>query len=238
MRILFLASRTLSNPFDAGQGVVYYEPDRSLGARIVAQRSVFVICNPLIPDQHLKSVVVPRESKGLLEDYLTRLGLSQTALFGDVPGLAAANTTRTQLQRTGPLTPEQHWDRGNRAYQAGRYDDALAAYESYAAALPDVAQPHCLMGDALAALGRYKDANLVWCPVNSQHKDAQDFCRWQGAMTSICGHLREEEQRSREEKTRRLSCELTGHHTSLHESDREPRSADLSWQTSYREPGI
>ena len=155
-------SRTLSNPFDAGQGVVYYEPDRSLGARIVAQRSVFVICNPLIPDQHLKSVVVPRESKGLLRDYLTRLGLSQTALFGDIPGLAAANTTRTRLQRTGTLTPEQHRNRGNRAYQAGRYDDALAAYESYATALPDVAQPHCLKGDALAALGRYKDANLAY----------------------------------------------------------------------------
>ena len=33
-------ARSLDNPFDAGQVVVYYEPDRSLGARIVAQQSV------------------------------------------------------------------------------------------------------------------------------------------------------------------------------------------------------
>ena len=93
---------------------------------------------------------------------LTKLGLSQTALFGDVAGLAAANTARTPLQRTGPPTPEQHRDRGNRAYQAGRYDDALAAYVSYEAALPDVAQPHCLKGDALAALRRFEDADLAY----------------------------------------------------------------------------
>ena len=154
--------RTLDNPFDAGQVVVYYEPDRSLGARIVAQQSVFVICNPFIPAQHLRSVVLPQSSKGPLQDYLTRLGLSQTSLFGDIPGLAAANTRRTPLQRTEPLTPEQHRDRGNRAYQAGRYDDALVAYEAYGAALPNVAQPFCLKGDALAALGQFEDANLAY----------------------------------------------------------------------------
>ena len=121
--------RALQDAFDAGQ-VVYYEPDRSLGARVVAQQSVFVICNPLIPKQHLKSVVVPKSSKNPLQDYLTRLGLSKTTLFGDIPGLAAANTARTPLQRTEPLTPEQHQDRGNRAYQAGRYDDALVDIQS------------------------------------------------------------------------------------------------------------
>ena len=107
-------------------------------------------------------MVVPQSSKGLLLDYLTRLGLSRTSLFGDIPGLAAANTRRTPLQRSEPFTPEQHRDRGNRAYQAGRYDDALAAYEAYAAALPDVAQPYCLKGDAFAALGRFENANLAY----------------------------------------------------------------------------
>ena len=154
--------RELEDPFDARPFVVYYEPDRSLGARIVAQQSVFVICNPLIPKQHLKSVVVPKCTKKPLQDYLTRLGLSKTTLFGDIPGLAAANSARTPLQRTEPVTPEQYQDRGNRAYQAGRYDDALAAYEAYAAALPDVAQPNCLKGDALAALGRFEEADLAY----------------------------------------------------------------------------
>ena len=56
-----------------------------------------MIGDPRIPDQHLKSIVVPQQSKAQLLDYLKRLGLSTRALFGDVPGLAAANTTRTQF---------------------------------------------------------------------------------------------------------------------------------------------
>ena len=154
--------RKLPDPFGAGQFVVYYEPDRSLGARIVAQQSVFVICNPLIPAQHLKSIVIPKNSKGSLLDYLEKLGLSPTSLFGDISGLAAANTRRTPLQPTESLTPEQHRNRGNQAYRAERYDDALTAYEAYGAALPDVAQPYCLIGDTLAALGRFEDANLAY----------------------------------------------------------------------------
>ena len=91
--------RTLDNPFDAGQVVVYYEPDRSLGARIVAQQSVFVICNPLIPAQHLKSVAVPQSSKEPLQHYLTRLGLSPHVAVRGHSGLGGgeyeAHTTAT-----------------------------------------------------------------------------------------------------------------------------------------------
>lgn len=72
--------------------VVYYEPDRSLGARIVAQQSLFVICNPpQIPDGHLRSVIVPKKSKERIIEYLGQVGLSEQVLFGDIPGLARAN---------------------------------------------------------------------------------------------------------------------------------------------------
>ena len=157
----------LDNPFNveqrSGHSIVYYEPDRSLGARIIAQQSAFVILNPPVPEHCLKSLIVPQQSKERLCDYLRRLGLSETRLFGDIPGLAAANATDKRLHRTaGPLSPEQHRDRGNQAYQAGRLDEALAAYESYATMLPDVAQPDCLKGDALAALGRFEEANQAY----------------------------------------------------------------------------
>ncbi len=160
-----LNSRTLEeerkDPFEPRQTVVYYEPGRSLGPRIVAQRSVFVICAPRVPDQYVKAVHVPRESKEELRRYLTRLGLSSTVLFGDIPGLAEANSTRTPLPRS-TSTPEQHRHRGSRAYQTGRYEDALAAYDSYAASRPDVAEPHGLRGDALAAVGRFEDAERAY----------------------------------------------------------------------------
>ena len=143
--------------------IVYYEPDRSLGARIVAQQSVFVICNPpQIPDWCLKSVNVPCAAKESVKEYLERTGLSERALFGDVPGLARANTRRTPLPRKDEFAPEHYRDRGNRAYQAERYADALRQYELYAAALPDVAQPQCLIGDTLAALGRSREATKAY----------------------------------------------------------------------------
>ena len=157
-----LNARQMTDPFDAGSAVVYYEPDRSLGARIIAQQSVFVICNPKIPDQFIRSIEVPRASKTFLRKYLTNLGLSETTLFGDIPGLAAANTTRIRLQQTGPLSPGQYRDRGNRAFQSGRYNDALSAYQSYAEAMPNVAQPYCLKGNALTALGRFEEAKLAY----------------------------------------------------------------------------
>ena len=53
-----------NDPFNAWQqGVYYYEPDRSLGSRIVAQQSVFVIGIPEIPDHHLTTVVVRQAVK-------------------------------------------------------------------------------------------------------------------------------------------------------------------------------
>ena len=151
-----------SNPFDAGIFVMYHEPDHALGARIIAQQSVFVVCNPFLPNRHLKSVLVPQKIKGPMWDYLTRLGLSEATLFADIPGLADANRASKQMQSTGPLTPSQHRDRGNRAFQAGRYEDALASYESYATVLSNVAQPYCLMGDTLSALGQFEEAGRAY----------------------------------------------------------------------------
>ena len=147
--------------------IVYYEPDRSLSPRIVAQQSLFVICNPpSVPDLYLKSVVIPKEIKDLLTEYAVGLGLSEEHLFRDIPGLARANTRRRPLRPN--LSFEQYRDYGNRAYQAARYEDALAHYRALAGALPDVAQPHCLIGDTLSALQRFQEAidayTLVWCP--------------------------------------------------------------------------
>ena len=147
-----------NDPFNTWQqGVYYYEPDRSLGSRIVAQQSVLVIGIPRIPDHHFTTVVVRQSAKKDLREYLTRLGLSDTVLFGDVPGLAGANATSVPLRKS-IFTPTQYRDRGNRAYQAGQYDDALAYYESFVSRRPDVAQAHCLVGDTLAALKRFEEA--------------------------------------------------------------------------------
>lgn len=161
-RLLDPSNATLDIVYNATQDIVYYEPDRSLGPRIIAQQSVFVICGSQVPDPHVRFCVVPERSKEQLRIYLARLGLSEAALFGDVTGLATAHAASKPLQIIDSPSPELHRDRGNRAYQDGRYEDALAAYEAFATELPNVAQPYCLKGDVLAALGRFEEADSAY----------------------------------------------------------------------------
>ena len=154
--------RLEKNPLDVSSTIVYYEPNRTLSTRIIAQQSVFLICNPLLPENLFKSIKVPARSKPPLRRYLTKLGISDEFLYGDVPGLATINSPHKPLLPKDSVSPRQLLKRGNRAYQETRYDDALAAYESFVEAFPDVSQPHCLKGDALSALGRFGEAKRAY----------------------------------------------------------------------------
>lgn len=118
---------------------------------------------------------MPKQSKRLMTEYLERLGLSELALFGDVPGLARANSRYSALRRKETRTPQQYRDQGNQAYRVGRYDDALVQYESYAAALPDIAQPYCLVGDTLSALGRFEEAAEAFTRAIERRDRPMDF---------------------------------------------------------------
>ena len=156
--LVWTNGRKVERPLDADQGSVYYEPDRSLGVRIVAQQSVFLVCNPRIPERVVKEVVIPSDSKSDVREALERLGLSDRVLFGDVSGLAALNGSEKPLRKGQDETAAQYRSRGNLAYQERRHIEALAAYQEYAARTPEAAEPYLLTGNALAALGRYEEA--------------------------------------------------------------------------------
>ena len=102
--------------------------------------------------------MIPNEIKGHITEFLKGLGLSEETLSRDVPRQASVNTRHTPLRQQLTLTPEQHRDLGNQAFQLARYEEALSHYQSYAEALPDVAQPNCLIGDTLSALQRFGEA--------------------------------------------------------------------------------
>lgn len=154
--------RLEENPLDVSSTIVYYEPNRTLSTRILAQQSVFLVCNPLLPENLFKSINVPARSKVSLQRYLSKLGMSEEFLYGDVSGLAAINSPHKPLLPKDSVSPGQLLKIGNRAYQEMRYEDALAAYESFVEAFPDVSQPHCLKGDALSALGRFGEAKRAY----------------------------------------------------------------------------
>ncbi len=150
--------RKVERPLNEEQGLFYYEPDRNLGVRIVAQQSVFLICNPRIPEWVVKDVVIPRNAKSGVSDVLDRLGVSESVLFGDESGLAAQNLPEKRLVKASTLTVAQIKRRGNRAFQERQFAEALVAYRGYAEREPEIAEPHLLKGNALAALGRYSEA--------------------------------------------------------------------------------
>ena len=86
------------------------------------------------------------------------MGLSRRALFADVPGLAAMNGPRVPLANPLSGTPRYQKESGNLAYQERRFNEALLAYQAFAASHAGEAEPHCLLGDTFAALQRYEEA--------------------------------------------------------------------------------
>ena len=138
--------------------VCYYEPDRSLGVRVVAQQSVFLIGNPLIPEEHTTKFEIRADLKERVVRALQEMGLSGRVLFGDVPGLAAMNGPSVPLAKPLSGTSRYQKKSGDLAYQERRFNDALLAYQAFAASHAEVAEPHCLLGDTFAALGRYEEA--------------------------------------------------------------------------------
>lgn len=123
----------MEDPFDTtGQLVVYYEPDRSLGPRVVAQQSVFVICNPLLPAQHLK------RGDHLNRDVLKNRGNSKFALgmFAE----AHEDFEAAAAERRGSDTALAM---GNCKVMLGEFETALRQYLEGAAAEPKRSAGHC-----------------------------------------------------------------------------------------------
>ena len=150
--------RSLKDPFEVRPKIVYYEPDRELGARIAAQQSVFVVCNPRIPEKRFKVIELSKKTKKLVREYLPLVGISENQLFADVPGLAAANSAQAPLPKKTAPTSDELRSRGNRLHQQQRYAEALPYYEAYAEMRPNIAASHALKGDTFAALQRYDEA--------------------------------------------------------------------------------
>ena len=164
--------RNIKNPFDEEKKAVYYEPEHSLGSRIIAQQSVFIICNPFIPNRHLKNVSIPKKAKKTVNEYLEQLGLLQKTLFIDIPGLAAMSSTNSPLPPLKEFSPEQHRDRGNTACQEERFEDALNEYKSFQKASPELlAQPYYLIGDVLASLEQFDEAIIDYTKAIEKIKD-------------------------------------------------------------------
>ena len=136
----------------------YWEPIVSgdASARILRQRSVFIIGRPLLPvdPDILSGIVVPKEDKEALRLELQTLDFHQESLFQDVYGFAQASHRRP----VPPLTPQAYQRLGNRHYQQGEYPEAVGAYNKAIQLAPDVGLTYLLRGNVNAASGLHQKA--------------------------------------------------------------------------------
>ena len=97
---------------------------------------------------------------------------SAAALMAAEPALAF-----NLLEKDDPTV-----DKGNAAFAAGKYEDALKAYEAAAIEQPDNAELQFDQGNALFKLGRFDDAKDAFdraLGATSQPLKARDYYSWQ-----------------------------------------------------------
>ena len=141
-----------------GQPILYWEPTTSGDAlaRILRQRSVFVIGRPLVTliAGVVDEITIEQGDKKALTAELAALDFNEETLFQDVYGFAQASKRR----RVREFSPAAYNRLGNRYYQQGEYDKALEAYNRSMAVAPATGLTFLLRANVLAASGRHEEA--------------------------------------------------------------------------------
>ena len=136
----------------------YWEPPISgdASARILRQRSVFVIGRPLLPEDTdiVSEIIVSEQDKELLRDELESLDIHEESLFLDVYGFAQASARKP----VPSLTSGAYQRRGNRHYQKGEYAEAIAAYNRSLELGSAVGLTYLLRANAHSASGHHHEA--------------------------------------------------------------------------------
>ena len=144
---------------DAGsRQLSYWEPPLSgdASARILRQRSVFVIGRPLLPEDTgiVSEIIISGHDKESLRDELESLDVHEESLFLDVYGFAQASARRPAPS----LTSGAYQRRGNRHFQKGEYAEAVTAYSRSLELGGTVGLTYLLRANAHSASGHHHEA--------------------------------------------------------------------------------
>ena len=139
----------------------YWEPMLSgdAMARILRQRSVFIIGHPLVPedtDKVIRKISIAKDEKESLLQDLELLDTGHLSLFLDLYGFSETESTEVPLRRIHD--PSHYFRQGNQFYQQGDYPQAIETYSKCIELEPEVCEPYFLRGNAKAASGHHKEA--------------------------------------------------------------------------------
>ena len=152
------ALRDVFTVVQGGQPILYWEPTGSgdAMARILRQRSVFVIGRPLVTQSHgvIEEITIHKEDKEAILGELAVIDFNEATLFQDVYGFAQASK-----RMHGPrLSAGAYLRRANNYYQLGEYDKAIEDYNRPIEAGSATGLTYLLRANVLAASGRHDDA--------------------------------------------------------------------------------
>ena len=141
-----------------GQPILYWEPTGSgdAMARILRQRSVFVIGRPLVTPSAgvIEEITIEKDDKEVLLAELTVMDFNEVTLFQDVYGFAQASK-RMPIPH---LSANAYRRRADNYYQLGEYDKAIDDYSRSIDAAPATGLTYLLRANVLAASGRHEEA--------------------------------------------------------------------------------
>ena len=147
----------LSNS-DAGK-LLYWETKihGEAAARILRQRSVFVIGRPLIPEDVVDYIEIKALDKNAIRKELEDIfDISDRTLFMDIHGFSVANKAESPLYKIED--PNYYLFLGNQFYQQGDYQQAIANYDKCISLAQGVSEVYYLRGNAKAEMKKYLDA--------------------------------------------------------------------------------
>ena len=145
-------------PGEGPPSMAYWEPTASgdASARILRQRSVFVIGRPNMPEDSniIAGIIIAQEDKNELIRELGLLDVSHRSLFMDAHGFAENNGVAYPIS----LSQDDYLIAGNRYYQQGAFRYAIEAYSKFVDLNPDHYRIYFLRGNAHAELRNHVEA--------------------------------------------------------------------------------
>ena len=139
---------------------MYWEPiaRSEASARIIGQRSVFVIGRPLIPkDAVVEEIQIDSSDKKEMRRELADIfDVSERSLFRDVYGFSSVNRAVSPVRLM--TDPDYYLMRGNSFYQQGDYSEAIESYGRCIELAEDVREPYLLRGNARSEIQDYAGA--------------------------------------------------------------------------------
>ena len=126
-------------------------------ARILRQRSVFVIGRPLIPEDVVQHVEIEASDKAAIKKELEDIfDISDRTLFMDIHGFSVANKVESSVHQIED--PYYHLFWGNQFYQQGDYQQAIDSYDKCINLEPQVSETYFFRGNAKAEMKNYEGA--------------------------------------------------------------------------------